>query len=172
MTCCWSLHWAATTCASFVQKGIRASTNHLRTFGHTGGSKQREPAPEDLDANTISMKACLAPKDLGDADQNNLKPSRCLPSRVPNNTLRASTSVALVLAELTFAIRSDKMPPIIAPREPPTSGTQDTNNSRWEAGMPMSCHGELESVLQEPSMHHGYDSSQICRCHYHRCRRC
>lgn len=76
-----------------------------------------------------------------------------------------------LVAELTFAIRSDKMPPSIAPREPPISGTQDTNNSRWEAGMPMSCHGELESVLQEPSMHHGKDSSQTCRHGHHRRRR-
>lgn len=89
-----------------------------------------------------------------------MKPGPPLPSPLPVPAPRTSKR-AVYLAELhlqqklTFAMRSDKMPPIIAPREPPTSGTQDTNSSRCEAGMPMSCHGELESVLQEPSTHHG-----------------
>lgn len=71
-----------------------------------------------------------------------------------------ATKNAPILFHVTFASRSDNTPPIAAPREPPTNGTQDTNMVSCDDDIPTSCHGEPESWLHTPSMHQGYSSSQ------------
>lgn len=77
------------------------------------------------------------------------------------STLSIPPSHCLLLRQ-TCATRSDKKPPIIAPIEPPTRGTHDTNHSSWEADIPTSCQGEPVSLLQQPSTHHGKASLQTC----------
>ena len=70
-------------------------------------------------------------------------------------------SVLYAVIAPTLASRSDKIPPIAAPREPPTSGTQDTNDVNRDADMPTSCQGDPVSWLHSPSTHQGNAASQI-----------